>query len=303
MKFPHKIIKVHKEKCDLFGCDILILSDMGNHRVLVINEETYECVEVIGWGKSGYLDGSFESSKFNQTFGIAYLDNKIYIWDGKNHRIRVADLISREVSTIAGTGTRGEDPKASNKNMLEQNLTTPFDIIYDSDDKLFYIAMSGIHQIWTMDLNKNVILPFSGSGVEGCRDHQEDLLQWTWAQPSGISIGIGKEGVKELYVADSESSKVRAINLDTLKSARTVVGGDGTPTNLFSYGDKDGIGTDAKLQHLVGLHYVDKLNTLFVADSYNHKVKLVNTQSDEISTIFGTGHSSLKDGGGLVWEF
>lgn len=198
--------------------------------------------------------------------------------------------------TIAGTGVRGENPKASNTNMLEQDLTTPFDITYDPDSQYFYIAMSGIHQIWKLDLELNTILPMSGSGVEGCRDHDSDLLTCTWAQPSGVSIGYGKDGARELYIADSESSKVRAINLDTLTSSRTVVGGDGSPTNLFCYGDKDGVGIDAKLQHLVGLHFVNKLQKLFVADSYNHKIKLVDTLTDEIVTLYGNGSSGLKDG-------
>ena len=246
---------------------------------------------------------NLKKAKFNQTFGVEYFNNKIYICDGKNHRIRVADLSTKQVTTIAGTGVRGENPKANNENMLEQNLTTPFDIVYDNESKLFYIGMSGIHQIWTLDLEKNAIMPFSGSGVEGCRDHQEDLLQCTWAQPSGVSIGKGIDGTLELYIADSESSKVRAINLDSLKSARTLVGGDGTPTNLFSYGDIDGVGIDAKLQHLVGLHYVEKLDKLFVADSYNHKIKVVDTKNDQIATIFGNGKSGLVDGSKDKWEF
>jgi len=51
----------------------------------------------------------------------------------------------------------------------------------------------------------------------------------------------------ELYVADSESSAVRAINMKTLKSARPLVGGDANPKNLHSYGDLDGQGHAGKL--------------------------------------------------------
>jgi hypothetical protein len=140
---------------------------MGNHRVVIVNEQSKKCIDVIGAGKSGYKDGSFDEALFNQTFGTAYLDGRIYICDGKNHFIRCADLRSREVTTVAGTGNRGEDPQASNENMREQSLSSPFDIIYDKERNCFYIAMSGIHQIWKLDTFSNTIMPIVGSGVEG----------------------------------------------------------------------------------------------------------------------------------------
>lgn len=52
--------------------------------------------------------------------------------------------------------------------------------------------------------------------------------KWEWAQPSGLSLGVIKDKV-EIYVADSESSCVRAINMKTLSSSRNVVGGDANP--------------------------------------------------------------------------
>ena len=79
LRFPQKIQYVSKEECVLYGCNLLIISDMGNHRVLVINEDTYQCLEVIGSGHSGYKDGAFEEAQFNQTCGAAYFDNQIYI--------------------------------------------------------------------------------------------------------------------------------------------------------------------------------------------------------------------------------
>ena len=122
----------------------------------------------------------------------------------------------------------------------------------------------------------------SGDGVEACHDDSADLMKCTWAQPYGVSIGLGKDDKKELFVADSESSSIRAVNLTDLDSARTIVGGDGTSTNLFCYGDMDGESTNAKLQHPMGVHYVDPIQRVVVLDSYNHKVKLVDPKTNEI---------------------
>jgi hypothetical protein len=167
LRFPHKLQFVGKEECPIYDCDLLIIADMGNHRILVVNEETYHCLEVIGNGKSGYCDGSFQDAQFNQTFAAAYHNMKIYICDGKNHMIRCANLETKEVYTVAGTGFRGEDPLANSDDMLAQSLTTPFDIIFDKEENCFFIAMSGIHQIWKLDIISNTIKPMSGSGVEG----------------------------------------------------------------------------------------------------------------------------------------
>lgn len=44
--------------------------------------------------------------------------------------------------------------------------------------------------------------------------------------------------------------------------------------NLFAFGDVDGVGIDARLQHPLGVTWDKKRNLLYVADSYNHKVSL-----------------------------
>jgi len=44
--------------------------------------------------------------------------------------------------------------------------------------------------------------------------------------------------------------------------------------NLFAFGDVDGKGIDAKLQHPLGVSWNEDSSLLYVADSYNHKVSL-----------------------------
>lgn len=45
--------------------------------------------------------------------------------------------------------------------------------------------------------------------------------------------------------------------------------------NLFAFGDVDGKGVDAKLQHPLGVTWDASSSLLYVADSYNHKVCLL----------------------------
>lgn len=100
--------------------------------------------------------------------------------------------------------------------------------------------MAGIHQIWLLDLDKETLSNFSGTSGEGNYNH--NLQSSTWAQPSGLSIGSLKSNT-EVYVADSESSAIRAIDLESLDKVWSVVGGDENPRDLFAFGDIDGYGT------------------------------------------------------------
>jgi hypothetical protein len=74
-----------------------------------------------------------------------------------------------------------------------------------------------------------------------------------------------------LYLADSESSSIRRVDLTT-GGSKLLAGGDPTfADNLFQFGDKDGVGSKAQLQHPLGLLYAPD-GLVYVADSYNHKV-------------------------------
>lgn len=107
--------------------------------------------------------------------------------------------------------------------------------------------MAGTHQIWALNLKTNRGFNFSGTGREGNYNHKTDLKQCEWAQPSGLSLGVISTKKIELYVADSESSAIRSINMKTLQASRCLVGGDSNPKNLHAYGDIDGQREDAKL--------------------------------------------------------
>jgi sugar lactone lactonase YvrE len=66
--------------------------------------------------------------------------------------------------------------------------------------------------------------------------------------------------------------------------------------NLFCFGDKDGKQFDAKLQHPLGVAWCNHGKTLYVADSYNHKLKAVNVESNICTTILGSGKPGDRTG-------
>jgi sugar lactone lactonase YvrE len=151
--------------------------------------------------------------------------------------------------------------------------------------------MAGHHQIWVMDLAKATVSRYAGSGAENIKDG--GLADACFAQPSGLASDGGT-----LYVADSEVSAIRAVPLDDAGDVRTIVG-----EGLFEFGDVDGVGTQARLQHALGVAFFD--GRLYIADTYNSKIKVLNPARQELTTFLGGKQSgwltepSLNEPGGL----
>jgi thiol-disulfide isomerase/thioredoxin len=257
--------------------DRLFIAD-SNHNRIVITKLDGTLVETIGTGDAGATDGPFNSATFYRPQGLALAGDSLYVADTENHLIRRVDLKSRKVETVAGTGQQTREYFKSGAARTVA-LSSPWDL--QLVGRTLYIAMAGPHQIWKMDLDKNEVSTFAGSGREARLDGP--LLQAGFAQPSGMTT----DG-KTLYIADSESNIIRAIDIAG-GTVNTLVGGD-----LFEFGDVDGAGDDVRLQHPLGLISVG--DKLLIADTYNHKIKEPDPEKVKVTTLFGTGKPGQSDG-------
>eukprot|EP00475_Leptophrys_vorax_P025026 TRINITY_DN34865_c0_g1_i1.p1 TRINITY_DN34865_c0_g1~~TRINITY_DN34865_c0_g1_i1.p1 ORF type:complete len:408 (-),score=12.85 TRINITY_DN34865_c0_g1_i1:210-1307(-) len=158
--------------------------------------------------------------------------------------------------------------------------------------------MAGQHQIWRYDVASGRCTVFSGSGYE--RNQNGRFASDTaYAQPSGLSLSL--DG-REAYVADSESSAVRAVNLGT-GGSRLLAGGDANfAENLFKFGDRDGSASRALLQHPLAVLTLSD-GRVAIADSYNHKIKLLDPSRGSVTTVAGTGSAGYRDGEGKEAQF
>ena len=159
-------------------------------------------------------------------------------------------------------------------------LSSPWDLAHH--DGVVYIAMAGIHQLWSLDLDTGMIGPYAGSGRESLTDGPLGAAEL--AQPSGIT----SDGAK-LYFADSETSSIRTADLDPSGSVRTIIG-----LGLFEFGDVDGADHRVRLQHPIGITHHD--GVLYVADTYNHKIKRVLPATRGAFKVMGTGTPGHTDG-------
>jgi DNA-binding beta-propeller fold protein YncE len=273
--FPGKVVADEKGKR-------LFIADSTHHRV-VVTDLNGNKIAVIGTGAPGKKDGTFENSQFDDPQGMAFNGDLVYVADRKNHLIRLIDLKAKTVSTVAGNGEQEHEPE-SRRLVIPQpadqiGLNSPWDVVLDGDQ--LYIAMAGHHQIWRLDLKEKKIAPYAGNGRETIGDGV--LRKAMFAQPSGL-VSDGKF----LYVADSEISALRKVALDPDGKVETLVG-----RGLFVFGDVDGPGQvnddpllekpEARLQHALGLVHVN--GKLYVADTYNSKIKVFDLKTRALTTL------------------
>jgi DNA-binding beta-propeller fold protein YncE len=258
--------------------DRLFIAD-SNHNRIVVTKLDGTLVDTIGTGDRGASDGGFDKATFYRPQGMALDGDSLYVADTENHLIRRVDLKSRTVETIAGTGQQLHEYGFKSGPARSSALSSPWDL--QLVGRVLYIAMAGPHQIWKLDLDKNEVSVFAGSGQEARLDGP--LSQAGFAQPSGIA----SDG-KKLYVADSEANIIRAIDIAG-GQVKTLVGGD-----LFEFGDVDGSGDGVRLQHPLGL--ISSGDKLLIADTYNHKIKQLDPKQEKVTSLFGTGKPGQADG-------
>jgi thiol-disulfide isomerase/thioredoxin len=272
LSFPGKVLATRNS---------LFIADSGRNRIL----ETYhdgKIRRIFGGGTAGLLDGTETAAMFDNPQGMVIVGDFLYVADTDNHAIRRIHLKSGDVMTLAGTGKQGRYVADRFRDPLQAQLNSPWDLTYYESN--LYIAMAGQHQIWRMNLNHQAVERYAGTGREDISDGPLDAANF--AQPSGLAAHEDN-----IYVVDSETSAVRHIHINQ-ELVNTLVG-----KGLFDFGDRSGVGREARLQHPLGISADAERNALWIADTFNSKIKRIDMQTNEVSTFkFGL---KLNEPGGL----
>ncbi|XP_017226449.1 protein SUPPRESSOR OF QUENCHING 1, chloroplastic isoform X1 [Daucus carota subsp. sativus] len=288
LKFPGKLaVDVYNSR--------LFISDSNHNRVVVTDLDGNFLVQIGSTGEEGLRDGNFSEAAFNRPQGLAYNPKKnlLYVADTENHALRVINFVDEMVQTLAGNGIKGSDYKGGQKGN-SQLLNSPWDVCFEPENEIVYIAMAGQHQIWEHNTLDGVTRAFSGDGYERNLNGSSST-NTSFAQPSGISLS---PDFKVAYIADSESSSIRSVDLKT-GGSKLLAGGDPVfSDNLFRFGDHDGTGSEVLLQHPLGV-VCGKNGQIYFADSYNHKIKKIDPDTKRVSTLAGLGKAGFKDGAAL----
>lgn len=275
LRFPAKVYAAEDGR--------LFVADTGHHRVLEVEMDgdgaAGRIVRVFGSGKAGWMDGDASTAAFRSPHGLTSAEGVLYVADTHNHLVRAIDLVTGRVDTIAGVGDQARRRYGSGP-ALETPLNSPWDLLWK--DGWLYVAMAGPHQLWRIDVDAGVAEVFAGSGGEEVYD--ADLAMAALAQPSALATDGGR-----IWFADAESSAIRYAV--PAADVRTVVG-----SGLFDFGDRDGIGEDARLQHAQGIAWWPAERKVLVADTYNHRLKTVDPYTREARAFTGAGQAGFADG-------
>ncbi|GGS87016.1 thioredoxin-like domain-containing protein [Streptomyces chromofuscus] len=261
LRFPGKAL--------LLPGGTFLVSDTTRHQLVELAEDGESVVRRIGSGARGFADGPAESASFNEPQGPALLgDGSVVVADTVNHALRRLDLTTGAVTTLAGTGRQWMQGDSTSGPGREVNLSSPWDVALFGGR--VWIAMAGVHQLWTYDPAAGTVAVAAGTTNEGLVDGP-GAEAW-FAQPSGLSATS-----ERLWLADSETSALRWVGLDG--TVHTAVG-----TGLFDFGHRDGPAEQALLQHPLGVTALPD-GSVAVSDTYNHALRRYDPATGEVTTL------------------
>ncbi|MFI1186599.1 NHL domain-containing thioredoxin family protein [Streptomyces californicus] len=248
-----------------------LVSDTTRHRLVELDADGETVRRHFGTGERGLRDGGPDEARFSEPQGLAVLpDGRIAVADTVNHAIRALDLTTGVTGTLAGTGRQWWQGTPTSGPAREVDLSSPWDVAWFGDR--LWIAMAGVHQLWTYDPESATVRVAAGTTNEGLVDGPA-ADAW-FAQPSGLAVSADGE---RLWVADAETSALRWVDRD--EYVHTAVG-----EGLFDFGHRDGAAGQALLQHPLGVTALPD-GSVAISDTYNHALRRYDPVSGEVTTL------------------
>eukprot|EP00927_Polykrikos_kofoidii_P054398 TRINITY_DN48815_c0_g1_i1.p1 TRINITY_DN48815_c0_g1~~TRINITY_DN48815_c0_g1_i1.p1 ORF type:complete len:981 (-),score=156.41 TRINITY_DN48815_c0_g1_i1:53-2995(-) len=289
---------------------LLYVSDTGNHAVRVIDLESglmSTVAGVLGFGGPSPDGGLATSTTLNFPHGIAVdaLARELYIAEPYQHAVRVVDLVTGLISTIAGvTGSAGlagdGGPATSGQ------LRFPVGVAVDQVARQLYVADSGNHAVRLLNLMPRTSVEREGgnaswtptiktiAGVLGSPGYREQGQAATSAElhfPSGLALDLS---ARILYVAERNNNVVRSVDLQS-RAMATLAG------QLSFHGNAGAGGRASEALLHMPRAVVAGFGKLYIADASNHAVRSFDVDVGNLSTVAGSlGLSPISAGSGCV---
>lgn len=236
------------------------LADTWNNCVRVLDLDTGNVGRFIGTGEKGFAgdDGPAASAKFGGIYCVSVgLDNKFYLADLDNSRVRVVVPATGLVRTVAGDGHKGVP--AEGAKATEAPLIDPRAVIADALGQV-YILERGGHSLRLVDTN-GTIRTLVGTGQKGNSGDGGDAKQATLNGPKHLCFD--HDG--NVLIADTENHVIRKYLAREGKIVR--IAGTGRKGNKGVGGPP----LEVELNQPHGV-YVHQDGALYISDSSNHRV-------------------------------
>lgn len=175
-------------------------------------------------------------------------------------------------------------------NVLDAKLEFPSAVVIDSSGRIYVGEREGF-RVRRIDLDKGEIATVAGLGVAGFNGDGIPAVDATIGAPE--SLAFDSNG--DLYIGERGAFRVRKIDMKTglistyAGSGQRGFEGDGGPA------------TEARISHPFGLAF-DASDNLFIADTENQKIRMVDRATGVITTVAGTGEKGFDEGGGVALD-
>ena len=268
----------------------IYISNYNNHDIQKVTASSGNISIVAGNGTAGYSgDGSLATSaqlKNPSGVGIDSAGN-IYIADKKNCRIRKVTAATGIIATVAGTGTcaySGDGGLATNAQL---NFPSS-NIAFDSDGN-WYFGDNSNFRVREVNASTGIITTVAGNGTAGYTGDGGAATNAELHNPSGIAL----DSSDNIYIADFSEAVIRKVTAST--GIISTVAGNGTT----GYWGDGGAAINAEIQFPGGVD-VDTAGNIYIPDSTNNRIRVVNVASGTISTIAGNGTAGYGGDGGAA---
>ena len=317
--------------------DNIYIADVNNHRIRKVTASTGVITTVAGSGGSGYGGdgGPATAAQINAPRGVA-VDSagNIYIADTNNQRIRKVTASTGVITTVAGNGTKGR--AGDNGPATSAQLNTPWDVAVDGAGNV-YIAdrlNARFRKVIAAGVDKGKIITVAGGGT-GTYSDGAQATATSIGIPTGVAVdssnniyiaiqanrvykvattgalsrvaaaetlrnpfGVAVDSSDNIYITDTINNRILKVDTSMTPWTVSTVAGSGT---LGDSGD-DGPATSANMYYPQGGVAVDSAGNIYIGDSFNGRVRKVDTSATPwtISTFAGRLKSDPSGDGGAA---
>ena len=252
-----------------------------------INADDSLCIKTdVGFIEDG--GNAYEGFLYNPSGVVVEKDGTVYIADTKHHRVR--KIQNGQISTVAGTGVPGYNAEAESVPATSAQLNEPSDVALDSQGNI-YISDKANHCIRKVNTD-GIISTYAGTGTEGDSGDGDYADSAQLRYPSGIAI----DNEDNLYIADTENHRIRVVYSSNKRifpfAGNGVPGFSGDGANALS----------AQLQKPNGVFVDNQHSCIWIADSGNHRVRMVDTFVHSIDTIVGIEEPGYSGDGNDAYQ-
>ena len=256
----------------------LYIADSDSHRIRRVDADTGTISTIAGTGNGGFSgDGSTATAAdLDHPAGITFdIAGNLYIADTGNHRIRLVDADTGIITTVAGNGAIGS--AGDGDIATDASLNTPLGVAVDTDGNVF-IADTGNNKVRTVSGSTGLIDTIAGDGTYGFYGDNGPGIDAAFSGPTDVAV----DSDGNVVIADTGNNRIRQIDATT--GIVTTLAGSGNVgyMAIVMEGYEPSIGSE--LLYPAGVA-IDAAGNLFIADTGNHRVRLLSAASHTISTV------------------